>query len=286
MQLIFNYKMYPKNYYFCGIALMLLFIITISSGCEKVNWNLERNNPYDNKVTIDEDNSTYLIPLLHSPENGAKTLSSSVKLMWIKFSEADKYQLQIEDSNGDVILDENIIDTNLILDILLPNSIYYWRVRAININYLSTEWTDKWRFTTPNIVLFHFPFNDLNNWSSSYNSSSSGAGWHIGNGYIGSAAILGNSFSGSIERVILFTDTCKIMFWTRSTFNNARYIPGLLIDNTDVGMVDLNVEWNPWNPYFSVISEPILPGEHTVRITFSAGGAMESFNLDEMTIFK
>ena len=88
------------------------------------------------------------IPLLASPANNTNNAPLEVNFHWHPVTDALTYQLQLAlDQNfSSVLIDSaGIADTSLTISGLNYNTIYYWRVSAINIGG-SSDWSDVWQF--------------------------------------------------------------------------------------------------------------------------------------------
>jgi len=100
-------------------------------------------------------------PTLLSPANGAENQLLALYLGWNAVQHAEKYHLQVSESNNfnELIINSlNIVDTDYKLINLQYLTDYYWRVRAINVIGTS-EWSEVRKFTTappvpqvPNLV--------------------------------------------------------------------------------------------------------------------------------------
>jgi len=74
-------------------------------------------------------------------------------LIWTSSSEATSYRVQLSTSNNfnTTIIDTIIIDTTLQVKILNANTLYYWRVCAIN-NYGSSDYSTGYFITGESIL--------------------------------------------------------------------------------------------------------------------------------------
>lgn len=107
-------------------------------------------------------------PKLISPENNIAQIDINQFLKFSKVTGAEKYQLVLSSKED---FTENLIDTtvnNSINDISLYiskfkfSTIYYWKVRALNIN-VESDWSEIFNFTTReaekvNVPLLQLPF--------------------------------------------------------------------------------------------------------------------------------
>jgi hypothetical protein len=89
-------------------------------------------------------------PVLVSPPDKSTGVSLNVLLEWNEVKDAVKYQVQISGTEDmkELLLDTAITQLNLKAgEILQYNTVYYWRVRAVNGNVLS-DWSQVWSFIT------------------------------------------------------------------------------------------------------------------------------------------
>lgn len=89
-------------------------------------------------------------PLLVSPEDGAASLPSNLRLIWYASDGAASYRLQVSivASFVTTLVDANdITDTSSALSGLATSTTHYWRVSATNAGG-SSGWSSTWRFTT------------------------------------------------------------------------------------------------------------------------------------------
>lgn len=116
---------------------------------------------------------TTIAPTLVSPPNNAANISLTPTFTWNSVAGAVKYRLQI--NGGPTTLIDTIITTNsftITTNILTSNTMYYWRVAAINICGLQGTWSAVFVFTTitqipgapsliapPNNSIAHSPVN-------------------------------------------------------------------------------------------------------------------------------
>lgn len=90
------------------------------------------------------------VPTLLNPVNLATEVDLNPLLSWYASTSASYYEVQVSlssDFSSTVIDQTNLIATSVQLSELLNNTKYYWRVRAINLEY-SSEWSVTWSFTT------------------------------------------------------------------------------------------------------------------------------------------
>ena len=89
-------------------------------------------------------------PSLIAPLDGASGIPISLKLIWSKIQNVVSYSLQVATDTGFTNIvngDTSVVDTFRIENGLANNSIYYWRVRAIN-SYGKSTWSICRSFTT------------------------------------------------------------------------------------------------------------------------------------------
>ncbi len=95
------------------------------------------------------------IPILISPENNRTDLPVNVLFVWRETAGAVKYHLQVSESpvfNNITFESEDITETeHLLRDVLEHNTVYYWRVAAINEGGKS-PWSAIWQFKTIPLV--------------------------------------------------------------------------------------------------------------------------------------
>jgi N-acetylmuramoyl-L-alanine amidase CwlA len=94
-------------------------------------------------------------PELNLPANNSTDQPySSLLLDWNSVSNANNYQYQVSTENdfSVIIKTGNTSLTEKTISDLLPNTLYYWRVRAENINGYS-PWSAEWNFTTEQTIL-------------------------------------------------------------------------------------------------------------------------------------
>ena len=89
-------------------------------------------------------------PLLAAPANGATEMPLSVTLDWDPATDADTYDLQLDDdfAFGSPEIDETeLTGTSHLADSLAEGTAYYWRVRSVNAVGTSA-WSPAWAFVT------------------------------------------------------------------------------------------------------------------------------------------
>src|SRR6056297_3082967 len=87
---------------------------------------------------------------LTSPEDGATGVSINPQLVWEPVADAGTYQVQVSTEEGltnPVIDQSGIGETKLQVESLNYETLYYWRVRAVN-EVGTGEWSSTWIFTT------------------------------------------------------------------------------------------------------------------------------------------
>ncbi len=95
-------------------------------------------------------------PTLASPPNDATAISVAPLLSWYNVINAETYQIQISKTNvfagSDIVYSKSAITTNSFnvpKDRLLPNTKYFWRVRASTAGG-DSPYSEHWSFTTSN----------------------------------------------------------------------------------------------------------------------------------------
>jgi len=89
-------------------------------------------------------------PNLIAPTNGSAGIPLASSFSWTSIEGADSYQIQIARDNAFTSLEKDESDlTETTASFLLPEyqTIYYWRVKAINASGES-DWSETWNFTT------------------------------------------------------------------------------------------------------------------------------------------
>lgn len=89
-------------------------------------------------------------PILISPRDGANNLDTVVTMLWDKNPNNSEYRLEVARNAGftELILAEALEDTFYVADELNFNTFYYWRVRALNVDNLISNWSVTNRFKT------------------------------------------------------------------------------------------------------------------------------------------
>jgi len=93
-------------------------------------------------------------PTLISPANGSTNLPINLKLSWGSSPKAQKYHLELSTDSTFatvVLIDSTLTDTSKFIWGLNYNTIYYWRVRAINGPAIG-NWSSVFKFQTTNIT--------------------------------------------------------------------------------------------------------------------------------------
>jgi len=96
--------------------------------------------------------SSLAAPNLHSPEYGAKGVSTSPTLSWGTVSGATSYNVQVILKNKVVSEITGLLVTSLNLNGLLRNETYSWKVQAKTADD-SSLWSAEWKFTTGSSAL-------------------------------------------------------------------------------------------------------------------------------------
>ncbi|MCD6598662.1 MAG: T9SS type A sorting domain-containing protein, partial [Bacteroidales bacterium] len=89
------------------------------------------------------------IPGLIFPVNNATSDTLNIELSWWQTAIPDRYHLQLATDNNftAIVIDTtNLNDTSLFIT-LEPETVYYWRVQAVNPAGES-DWSEIWQFTT------------------------------------------------------------------------------------------------------------------------------------------
>jgi len=97
-------------------------------------------------------------PLLRFPENNSKNLGKSFEFVWENFPSFLNFQLQISTDKNFVSPEFNytkIIENRKVIEGLLPNKRYYYRIKVLTLNNES-NWTKPFEFYTklsfPNLI--------------------------------------------------------------------------------------------------------------------------------------
>jgi hypothetical protein len=94
------------------------------------------------------------IPVMISPANSATGLLAQVLFSWALSYQADSYELEVATDNyftQTIVNQENLTDTSYQAEHLLPNTHYFWRIRAHNVAGYS-NFTVIRNFTTGNFT--------------------------------------------------------------------------------------------------------------------------------------
>ena len=102
---------------------------------------------------FDPDKEIFSRPELIAPENASLDISNeNIHMKWHSISGAEYYHLQISSDRGFYPLsinEESVSDTVFIVNVLSPETRYYWRVKAKSESGES-DWSDIFEFTTGN----------------------------------------------------------------------------------------------------------------------------------------
>jgi len=89
-------------------------------------------------------------PYLSQPANDSTGLPVNLKFSWFKLNNAEKYHLQVSESKtftSFAFNDSLLTDTLKQVSNLKNKTVYYWRVRGVNIGG-NSEWSEVWSFKT------------------------------------------------------------------------------------------------------------------------------------------
>jgi hypothetical protein len=90
------------------------------------------------------------VPTLVSPSNGSISQNPSVNLSWNSATNAVKYDVELDNNSTftsrEFFTLQPISATNISTS-QLPDGVYYWRVRSINITNGTSAWSTVWRVT-------------------------------------------------------------------------------------------------------------------------------------------
>ena len=87
-------------------------------------------------------------PILASPANGAINIQINISLVWNASSGAASYRVQLSNTSSfSLMSDTTLSTTSRVFSSLTANSLYYWRVYAIN-SAGNSAWSSIWSFTT------------------------------------------------------------------------------------------------------------------------------------------
>lgn len=95
-------------------------------------------------------------PILTSPVNYLEIAPTSPIYYWEAVFAATDYNLQVSDTDdfSNLIVDASINTTSYVSTVDLDNAtIYYWRVMANN-EFVNSEWSEVWEFTTGNFTTY------------------------------------------------------------------------------------------------------------------------------------
>ena len=86
---------------------------------------------------------------LSSPSNGAADQPTTLTLTWKPDSEAENYQIKIDENNNfsNSTIDKNITESSIDVNGLEYETTYYWKVRAMAGDNIG-KWSKTWSFTT------------------------------------------------------------------------------------------------------------------------------------------
>lgn len=118
------------------IFLTIFLLLLLNFGCKK------DNNPISS--------STPIPPTLYSPINKSTGIIRKPTLVWNKSEGATGYNIQVSQNSDftEVIQTySGITETFKSVSLLSPNTLYFWRVNAVNGSNLST-WSNSFSFTT------------------------------------------------------------------------------------------------------------------------------------------
>ncbi len=131
--------------------------VTIISGLSYSTyyWRVKAVNSYGSSAWSYVSNFSIVDPLppapnLVSPPNGSTGQSVTPLLDWDSITIANSYQVQVSKHSNfsDLVLDSNsIVNSNVRIPSgkLLPDSLYYWKVRGINVMGQGS-WSATWNF--------------------------------------------------------------------------------------------------------------------------------------------
>lgn len=87
---------------------------------------------------------------LAHPTIGAVEISLSTELKWNKLNPATDYQVKVskvQDLSDQIVFEQTVTDTSVVVTALEQNTVYYWQVTAQN-GFLAGESSEIWSFTT------------------------------------------------------------------------------------------------------------------------------------------
>ena len=121
----------------------------VTAGAFQTTFGGGASDAYISKLSI-----SILPPDLRSPADQSLGISTSPTFSWYSVNTATSYQIQVSTSStfGSLVIDE-IIDgeVNYEASGLNNETVYFWRVKAMNNLYVS-DWSDVWNFSTPGIL--------------------------------------------------------------------------------------------------------------------------------------
>jgi len=91
------------------------------------------------------------VPVLTSPPNGSTNISTTTALDWAALTNAVSYVLELSsDSNFQsyLVFDSNLTSISQVVGPLPNNGIFYWRVKGVNSNNVSSNWSLTWKYST------------------------------------------------------------------------------------------------------------------------------------------
>ncbi|MFH0757263.1 MAG: T9SS type A sorting domain-containing protein [Bacteroidota bacterium] len=189
---------YATNHvFYSGHIITVIDDSTLSSRTIDVSGSLLAINQLTNRVyattcdtikVIQDQNDPWPLtrPELLMPINGQKEIHLGDTLRWKATPRAISYNVEASryPTFGDCEVQESgITDTVLPIKIYFENTVYYWRVKAIN-SECSGGWSEKWHFTTigpiPDVPYLWLPYNNALNqeltltleWMDSYTAES------------------------------------------------------------------------------------------------------------------
>ncbi len=121
-------------------------------------WRVEgKNNLGDvsNWSQINQFKTKLVKPTLVSPKDSSYFITSPYSFIWENVLGADEYRFQLSEfqNYSSQLLDTTTIGSSLIVDSLLPNSTYYWRVTAFNNDTDTSDWSNSFSINTTAIVV-------------------------------------------------------------------------------------------------------------------------------------
>ena len=222
---------------------------------------------------------------------------TTATLSWDIVSEANHYSFRYKPLGSDPWNDGNTYNTNeQELSSLDPNSEYEWQVRTIcdPIGSEVSAWSSGNSFSTISSTPCHvlnceslsqladyeaYTASGSSSWTSEWVINSSN-GSNNGSYY----ATLGSQcVGGFIEFDINLTSPSKMSYYGRINNYNAASAT-ITVDGISFGQSDLPV--GNYNYFGHYITNDFIPsGNHTIRLEFPAGGAYETYYIDEIEFF-